>query len=62
MYNRGLINKDEFNVVASGPTGYHRNGLIMEYIKQMDTKSLVIFNEVLVESHPDITIPLMDGM
>jgi len=62
MYNRGLINKEEFDVVISGPTTYHRNGLILEYIKQLDTKSLVILNEVLVESHPDITLPLMDGM
>ena len=61
MYNHGLINKDEFDVVTSGPTRYHRNGLILEYVKQMDTASLLIFNEVLMESHPDITIPLMDG-
>jgi len=62
MYNRGLINKDEIDVVISGPTSYHRNGLILDYIKQMDTISLIILNEVLVESHPDITLPLMDGM
>ena len=61
MYNRGLINKNELDVVTSGPTRYHRNGLILEYVKQMDTASLLIFNEVLMESHPDITIPLMDG-
>ncbi|XP_065912310.1 uncharacterized protein [Dysidea avara] len=62
MYNHGLINKDEFDVVTSGPTRYHRNGLILEYVKQMDTASLLIFNEVLMESHPDITIPLMDAL
>jgi len=61
MYNRGLVTKDEVDVVNSGPTGYHRNGLLLKYVRQMDTSSLVIFNEVLTENNPDITLPLMDG-
>jgi len=61
MQSHGLLSDHDLELINSGPTGYHKNQLILGYAKLMDNPSLGIFNKVLQENHPHIKIPLGDG-
>jgi len=61
MHSCGLLADHDLEVIATGPTGYHRNRLILNCVRHMDINGLFIFSKVLHETHPQINIPLMDG-
>jgi len=61
MQSHGLLTDHDLEVINSGPTGYHKNQLILGYVKLMDDISLRIFSKLLNESQPNIKIPLDDG-
>jgi len=61
MQSHGLLTDHDLELINSGPTGYHKNQLILGYVKLMDNTSLAIFNKLLQESHPHIKVPLGDG-
>ena len=61
MHSYGLLADYDLELITIGPTSYHRNKLILNYVQQMDITGLFIFSEVLQQSHPDITLPLVDG-
>ena len=61
MQSHGLLTDHDLELINSGPTGYHKNQLILGYVKQMDDPSLEVFIKLLQESHPHISIPLDDG-
>ena len=61
MHSYGLLADHDLELIITGPTSYHRNRLILGYVQQMDITGLFIFSEVLQKSHPDITLPLVDG-
>ena len=61
MQSHGLLTDHDLELINSGPTGYHKNQLILGYVKLMDDPSLEIFSKLLQESHPHIKIPLDDG-
>ena len=61
MHSYGLLADHDLEVITTGPTSYHRNKLILSYVRQMDITGLFIFSKVLQESHPDINLPLVDG-
>ena len=61
MQSHGLLTEQDLELINSGPTGYHKNQLILGYVKLMDDPSLEIFSKLLQDSHPHIKIPLDDG-
>ena len=61
MQSHGLLTDHDLELINSGPTGYHKNQLILEYVKLMDDPSLGDFSKLLQDSHPRIKIPLDDG-
>ena len=61
MQSHGLLTDHDLELINSGPTGYHKNQLILGYVKLMDDTSLDILSKLLQESHPHIKIPLDDG-
>ena len=61
MQSHGLLTDQDLELINSGPTGYHKNQLIMGYVKLMDDIILGVFSKLLQESHPEIKIPLQDG-
>ena len=61
MHSRGLLADHDLELIATAPTGYHRNRLILSCVRHMDITGLFIFSEVLQETHPHINIPLVDG-
>jgi len=62
MQSHGLLTDHDLELINSGPTGYHKNQLILGYVKLMDDTSLGRFSELLHESHPYIKIPLENGI
>jgi len=61
MQSHGLLTDHNLELINSGPTGYHKNQLILGYIKLMDDTSLGIFSKLLRKSHPGINIPTEIG-
>ena len=61
MQSHGLLTDHGLNLINSGPTGYHKNQLILGYVKLMDDNSLGMFSKLLQESHPYVKIPLEEG-
>ena len=62
MYSYGLLDDQDLELIATGPTSYHRNSLILSYVQHMDTTGLSVFRKVLQETHPRINLPLLEGM
>ena len=61
MVSHGLLTDHDLELINSGPTGYHKNQLILTCVQILDDASLVVFSRLLQDSHPDVKIPLQDG-
>ena len=61
MYSHGLLAGIDVELITAGPTRYHRNRLILSYVQKMNITGLLVFNEVLQESHSHFNLPLVDG-
>ena len=60
MQSHGLLTDHDLELINSGPTGYHKNQLILGYVKLMDDNSLGVFSKLLQESYLNVKIPLED--
>ena len=61
MQSHGLLTDHDLELINSGPTGYHKNQLILGYVKLMEDPSLGLFSKLLQKSHPGINIPIEIG-
>ena len=61
MHSYGLLDDHDVELITTGPTSYHRNSLILSYVRHMDTTGLLIFSRLLQESHPHVNLPLLEG-
>lgn len=61
MHSHGLLIDQDLEVINTGPTGYHKNQLLLGYVRNMDDLNLKLFGKLLQEGHPSIKIPLSDG-
>ena len=59
-YN-GLLSAHEQNVILSGYSSHCRNWLLLEYIRHMDSSSLMIFSKLVKDLWPQIGIQLVTG-
>jgi len=61
MQSHGLLTDNDLELINSGPTGYHKNQLILTSLRLMDDTCLEVFSKLLQDSHPDVKIPLQEG-
>jgi len=61
MQSHGLLTDHDLELINSGPTGYHKNQLMLGYVQLMDDNSLGVFSNLLQESHPNVKLPLENG-
>ena len=62
LYSNGLLSAQELNVILSGHSFHHRNWLLLEYVRHMDSQALLVFSEVVKDVWPQIGIQLVTGM
>ena len=62
MCSTRLLTDHQQTVISSGHTVYHRNWLMLEYVRQLDLESLLKFCELLQEEWPQIGTQLIIGM
>ena len=60
MHSYGILADHDIQLITTAPAGYHRNKLILSYVRQMDITGLLFFSKVLQESHPHINLPLVE--
>ena len=47
LYSNGLLSAQELNVILSGHSFHQRNWLLLEYVRHMDSKALLVFSELV---------------
>ena len=62
LYSNGLLSPQELNVILSGHSFYHRNWLLLEYVRHMDSQALLVFSELVKDVWPQIGMQLVTGM
>ena len=62
LYSTGLLTAHEQNVILSGHSFHHRNWLLLEHVRHMDSQSLLVFGELVKETWPQIGMQLITGI
>ena len=62
MFSEGLLSSHDCNLVATGHSIYHRNYLLLDYVRQENTESLSVFTRVILKLWPEIGSQLNTGM
>ena len=47
LYSIGLLSTREQNIVLSGHSSHHRDWLLFEYVRHMDSQALLVFSELV---------------
>jgi len=61
LYSTGLLTAHEQNVILSGHSFNHRNWLLLEYVRHMDSQALLAFSELVKDVWPQIGLQLVTG-
>ena len=61
LYFAGLLTAEEQNIILSGHSLHHKNWLLLEYIRRMDSQSVLVFSELVKEMWPQIGSQLVTG-
>ena len=61
LYSNGLLTAEEQNFILSGYSFHHRNLLLLENVRHMDSQALLTFSESVKEVWPQIGIQLITG-
>ena len=61
FYSTGLLTAQELNVILSGHSSHHRNWLLLEHVRHMDSQALLAFSELVKEVWPHIGMQLIAG-
>ena len=62
MCSEDLLNAHEQNVISAGHSIHHRNWLILEHVRYMDTKAFLAFCKLVQKLWPLIGSQLIAGM
>ena len=62
LYYNELLTVHQQAVIFSGHSLHHRNWLLLEHARHMDTQSLLMFSELVMKVWPHIGIQLLTGM
>ena len=61
LYSIGLLSTQEQNIVLSGHSSHHKNWLLLEYVRHMDSQALLTFSELVKNVWPQIGVQLVTG-
>ena len=62
LYSIGLLSAQEQNIILSSHCSHHRNWLLLEHVRHMDSQALVAFSELVKDVWPQIGMQLITGM
>ena len=62
MCLHGLLTGSEEELISTGHSIHHKNQLLLEYVRHMQTVTLMIFCEYVQESVPRVGSQLVKGM
>lgn len=62
LYCNELLTAHQQAVIYSGHSLHHRNRLLLEHARHMDSPSLLVFSELIKNVWPHIGIQLITGM
>ena len=62
LYSTGLLTTQELNVILFGQSFHHRNLLLLECVRHMDSKALLAFSELVKDVWPQIGMQLVTGI
>ena len=61
MLSTKLLNADEQRLVSSGDSLHHRNWLLLDHVRHLDSQSLLIFSELVQDMWPHVGLQLVTG-
>ena len=61
LYSTGLLTVQELNVILSSHSSHHRNWLLLEHVRHMDSQALLGFSGLVKDVWPHIGIQLTTG-
>ena len=61
LYSTGLLTAHEQNVILTGGSFHHRNWLLLEHVRHMNSQSLLVFGELVKDTWPQIGMQLITG-
>ena len=61
MLSAELLNVYEHNLILSGHSLHHRNWLLLEHVRHLDSQSLQVFSELVHDTWPEIGLQLITG-
>ena len=62
MYSNGLLTVCEEKLILTGYSSYHRGQLLLDHVRHMQPKMLVIFCEFVQEITPSVGQQLVTGI
>ena len=62
LYSNGLMTSQELNVILFGHSFHHRNWLLLEHVRHMNSNALLVFSELVNDVWPLIGMQLTTGM
>jgi len=61
MLSTDLLTAHEQNYILSGHSLHHRNWLLLEHVRHLDSQSLLVFSELVQDMWPQIGLQLIAG-
>ena len=61
LYSIGLLSAQEQNMILFGHSSYHKNWLLLEYVRHMNSQALLAFSELVKDVWPQIGMQLVAG-
>ena len=62
LRSAGLLTAHEQTIISSSHSDYHKNWLLLEHVRHLDTPALVTFCELVQDIWPQIGSQLIAGM
>ena len=62
MLSAELLSVQEQNIILSGHTLHHRNWLLLEHVRHLDSESLEVFSRLVQDMWPQIGLQLATGI
>ena len=61
LFYAGYLTAQELKVILSGHSSHHRNWLLLEHVRHMDSQALLAFSELVKDVLPQIGTQLITG-
>lgn len=62
LYTTGLLTAEEQHAILCGHSSHHRNWLLLEHVRHMNSHALLVFSELLNDVWPQIGKQLVIGV